>query len=56
MQNVIIVTHSDYTKTWIGWQIRQGELAGRQVDLGWLSPRYGLRMQSAHSKQGCSGI
>ena len=50
---MLLVTHSDYTKTRIGWQIRQGELASRQVDLGWLSPRYGLRMRSAHSKPGC---
>ena len=56
MQSVITITRSDYTKPWIGWQRRQGELASRQVNLGWLIPRYGLRMRSAHSKKGCSGI
>ena len=56
MQNVIRITHSDYIKPWIGWQRRQGELASRQVSLGWPIPRYGLRMRSTHSKQGCSGL
>ena len=56
MQNVIRITRSDYTKPWIGLQRRQGELASRQVNLGWLFPRYGLRMRSVHSKRGCSGI
>ena len=56
MKSFITVTRADYTKPWIGWQRRQGELASRQVNLDWLFPRYGLRMRSAHSKQGCSGI
>ena len=55
MQNVVRITRSDYTKPWIGWQRRQGGLASRQVNLGWLIPNYGLGMQSGHSKQGCSG-
>ena len=52
MQNNIRVIRSDYTKTWIGWQRRQGELASRRVNPGWLIPRYGLRLRSAHSKLG----
>ena len=56
MQNVIRITRSDYTKPWIGWQRRQGELASRQLNLGWLFPRYGLRMRSVHSRRGCSRI
>ena len=52
MYGVITITHSDYTKPWIGWQRRQGELASRQENLGWLIPRYGLRMRSAHSNRG----
>ena len=56
MQNVIRITRSEYTKPWIGWQRRQDELASGQVNVGWLIPRYGLRMRSTHSKKGCSGI
>ena len=52
MKCFITVTRADYTKPWIGWQRRQGELASRQVNLGWLFPRYGLRMRSTHSKLG----
>ena len=49
-------SRSDYTKPCVGWQRGQSELASRQLNLGWLIPRYGLRMQSALSKQGCSGL
>ena len=55
MKRFNTVTRADYTKAWIGWQRRQGELASRQVNLGWLFPLNGLRMRSVHSKQGCSG-